>query len=226
MKKKKIVNAVTALAVSLSICCMPGNIPYTNISVITQTSAADSSITFDSASGTLFLSGEIDYAEIRNYPEKDVVKSIVAKEGTIFPENCNYLFIEFSSATTIDLSKANTSKVTDMSGMFLCCNNAESIDLSNFDTSNVKDMNDMFGGCRALKKINLSSFDTSNVRDMSSMFSGCQTLSSIDVSVFNTSKVIDMSWMFADCTSLLSLDLSGLDTSNVIDMSWMFGGCT
>ena len=104
MRKKKILNAVTAIAISLSVCCMPGNIPYTNFSIISEANAADSNITFDSTSGTLYLSGMIDPYEMSNFSEKNAVKSIVAKEGTIFPEDSSYLLSWFTSATTIDIS--------------------------------------------------------------------------------------------------------------------------
>ena len=103
MKRKKILNAVTAIAVSLSICCIPDNITYTDFSIISQTNAADSNISFDSASGTLYISGAIDHYEMSNFSEKKAVKSIVAKEGTIFPEDSSYLLSWLFSATAQQL---------------------------------------------------------------------------------------------------------------------------
>lgn len=44
--------------------------------------------------------------------------------------------------------------------------NCLSLDLSNFDTSNVTNMNNMFICCKYLTSLDLSNFDTSNVINM------------------------------------------------------------
>ena len=49
--------------------------------------------------------------------------------------NCR--FYRSKSLTNLDLSKFNTSKVTDMSGMFEYCESLTNLDLSNFNTQNV-----------------------------------------------------------------------------------------
>ena len=82
-----------------------------------------------------------------------------------------------------------------------------SIEFENFDTSKVTDMSGMFTA-NALTTLDLSIFDTSKVTNMSSMFEGCFNLGSIDLSSFDTSKVTDMHDMFGYCNSLRSLDLS------------------
>ena len=166
------------------------------------------------------------------------------------PGSCEDFFEWFTSLQSLDLSKADTSNVTDMSGMFHNCQRLQSLDISGFDTSNVTDMSQMFSGCSHLQTLDVSGFDTSNVTDMSGMFSGCRNLQTLDVSGFDTSNVADMSsmfgysslqtlnvsgfdtsnvtdmsLMFAWCGNLQTLDVSGFDTSNVTDMSWMFSGC-
>ena len=55
--------------------------------------------------------------------------------------------------TTLNVSKWNTSKVTDMSYMFNVCKTLASLDVTNFDTSNVTDMSYMFNGCTRLTTI-------------------------------------------------------------------------
>ncbi|MEB3363555.1 BspA family leucine-rich repeat surface protein [Lactobacillus sp. R2/2] len=45
-----------------------------------------------------------------------------------------------------------------------------SLDLSNFDTSKVTNMSGMFSNDTALKQLNLTGWDTANVTDMSTMF--------------------------------------------------------
>ena len=60
------------------------------------------------------------------------------------------------------LNRLNTSKVTNMSGMFEECNVLENIDLSNFNTDNVTDMSFMFNKCNNLKSLNLKNFSITN----------------------------------------------------------------
>ena len=98
----------------------------------------------------------------------------------------------------------------------------ESLDLTKVDTSNVSEMGSMFSGCSNLQTLDVSGFDTSNVRCMGWMFSGCSNLQTLDVSRFNTSKVLSMEGMFCDCSSLKELDLSGFNTSSVHWVEGMF----
>ena len=140
--------------------------------------------------------------------------------------NSNFSFDDCSGLTSLDLSKFNTSKVTDMDCMFGGCSGLTSLNLSNFNTSNVTDMSFMFCGCSGLTSLNLSNFNTSNVTDMRFMFDGCSGLTSLNLSNFNTSNVTDMTKMFNDCSGLTSLNLSNFNTSNVTDMSFMFNDCS
>ena len=136
------------------------------------------------------------------------------------------MFNGCSSLTSLDLSKFNTAKVTDMSWMFNKCSGLTKLDLSNFNTANVTRMSYMFHECSGLTKLDVSSFNTANVTDMSRMFNGCSGLASLAVSSFDTAKVTDMNWMFNECSSLASLDLSNFNTANVTNMSYMFYGCS
>ena len=122
----------------------------------------------------------------------------------------------------IDLSNFDTSKVTNMSNMFLGMSNLTSLNLSNFDTSQVTNMSSMFGFMSNLTSLNLSNFDTSQVTNMAGMFFNILLLTTLDFSSFNTSKVTSMSNMFNNMPSLTTLDLSSFDTSNVTDMRYMF----
>ena len=51
--------------------------------------------------------------------------------------------------------------------MFSLCNRLTSLDVSKFDTSNVTDMNFMFFCCSSLTSLDVSKFDTSKVTNMS-----------------------------------------------------------
>ena len=131
----------------------------------------------------------------------------------------------YELASVEGLSKLDTSKATDMSGMFYQCSGLASLDVSSFDTAKVGNMGSMFSGCMRLTSLDVSKFNTANVGNMSSMFDGCSSLTSLDVSSFDTANVADMSGMFYECSSLTSLDVSKFDTAKVGKMSSMFNGC-
>ena len=154
------------------------------------------------------------------------VKHIIAKEGTVLPEDCSSLFAEMNGLKSADLKNADTSEVKDMRGMFYCCFSLEDLNLSSFNTRNVKDMSYMFCGCSSLDDIDLSSFDTHNVFYLGDMFYGCSSLENLDLSNFDTHNVKDISDMFRNCSSLEELDLSSFDTHNVVCIRDMFSGCS
>jgi len=164
-------------------------------------------------------------------------------EGTyLMPSDSSFYFLGFYNVTSLEgLENVDTSKVTDMSYMFLGCGRFTSLDLSNFDTSHVTNMSYMFAYFNDNINLDLSSFDTSNVTNMSYMFAQSVVVTphslsesptsralptiTLNLSSFNTSKVTDMSYMFHWQRFLVSLDLSSFDTSNVINMSNMFVHC-
>ena len=69
----------------------------------------------------------------------------------------------------------------------------DSWDLSKWDTSNVTNMSYMFDRCYALESLDVSSWDTLSVTDMWRMFCNCSSLTSLDVSSWDTSNVTNMS---------------------------------
>ena len=152
-------------------------------------------VSFDEETGVLTLHGLVDKEEVRDFmcnPCK--VRSIVCEEGTVLPEDCSGLFaFEYrdnfieegpndngtwstvydykyfdGENCTIDLSNADSSHVTNMSGMFQ--GNITSVNFGDFDTSHVTDMSFMFHNCPQLESLDLSSFDISNVQNMNAMF--------------------------------------------------------
>ena len=129
----------------------------------------------------------------------------------------------FMNLTTLNLSSFNTANVTDMSAMFAGMSSLTTLNLFNFDTSKVTNMSSMFGGMSSLTTLDLSNFDTSKVTDMSTMFRYMYNLTTLNLSSFNTSQVTDMGEMFRYMSNLTSLDLSNFDTSKVTDMQGMFG---
>ena len=183
--------------------------------------------TYERETGRLILHGKIVAEELAYSAHFFKVKEIVTENGTEFPEDSSFLFYDFKDVTSIDLTGADTSKVTDMYDMFCGCESAETINLGEMDTSKVTRMDLMFNNCYKLKKIiGLDKFDTSSVYTLNGMFASCHTLTSIDISNFDTSKVTDMAGMFGNCIKLENVrGLSDLDVSNVKKMSFMFEGC-
>ena len=125
--------------------------------------------------------------------------------------------------TELDVRNFNTSKVTDMGGMFNGCSELESLDVSSFDTGNVENMNAMFSDCFSLKSIDLSRFNTVNVTSMAGMFSGCSSLKELDLSAFDTSNLQYCQNMFDGCRKLEKLNLSSFNTAVLKDASSTYG---
>ena len=99
----------------------------------------------------------------------------------------------------------------------------ESISFNNIDTSRVTNMEGMFRDCTSLVSlVNISKFDTRNVTDIGGMFQKCGLLTELDVSNFNTGNVKSMWGTFNGTKSLTSLNLSGWDTGKVTNMRYMF----
>jgi surface protein len=153
----------------------------------------------------------------------------------------NNMFSNVSSLNgTINFS--DTSKVTDMGGMF---NGASAFNQPlNFDTSSVTDMGGMFQSATAFNQD--LSFNTSNVTNMRAMFYGASSFNG-SINFSDTSKVTTMRDLFSNATSFnkpLSFNCSSvytmdymftnsialnqplnLDTSSVYNMDSMFSGC-
>ena len=90
------------------------------------------------------------------------------------PKSTYHWFDGCTRVTAIDgLCYLNTSKVTNMEGMFRNCSGVTSLDLNYFDTRNVTTMKDMFNNCQYLTTLNVSTFNTAKVTDMGNMFCEC-----------------------------------------------------
>ena len=218
MKLKKV------LAVVMSLCMVAGTVSYGS-PVITQsiTAQADDSATsgfsFNQTTGRLTLSDTVDGATLRKFNNKYGyrVKSVIAEKGTVLPKDSSLLFRNYTNCSSIDLSNADTSNVTNMCNMFENCKNLHFLDVSGFDTNKVTKMSGMFRACKSLKSLDLSGFDTSRVALMDHMFSYCESLTALDLSGFDTSKVESMDHMFFGCHNLTTLDLSSFDTRKITE---------
>lgn len=135
---------------------------------------------------------------------------------------CHRMFSGCNFRTSLDLSKLDTSSVTNMSYMFSAMSGLKTLDLTNFNTSNVRDMSYMFNGCYNLNPIDVSNFNTSNAVSMFNMFDNCNTVTSLDLTNFDTSNVTSMASMFSNCALLTDLDLSSFDASKVTNIRYSF----
>ena len=79
------------------------------------------------------------------------------------------MFYNCRSLTSLDLSKIDTSNVTNMNGMFMYCQSLTSLDLSKIDTSNVTNMRYMFSYCDLLTTI-IGSLDMSSCTNLNCLY--------------------------------------------------------
>jgi len=174
----------------------------------------------------LLSNDEYEHIDFNSEFSNEIVELDLSSFNTSKVTNMNGMFAGYSSLTSLDLSNFNTSNVTDMNSMFYECSSLTRLDLNNFNTSNVTIMYQMFYGCLSLTSLDLGGFNTSNVTDMNSMFYECSSLTKLDLNNFNTSNVTNMYQMFYGCLSLTSLDLGGFNTSKTTYMEFMFCDCS
>ena len=184
-----------------------------------------SNLTLDEGTGVLTLSGDITVEDVQAYKQDSRVKSVVCKQGTVFPEDCKQLFNEFH-AESIDLTNADTSQVKSMESMFLYCTYMTSLNLGGIDTSNVEDMSGMFSGCDEFPSLDITGLNMDNVTIIHDMFFDCGKLTELDLSNFTCLKAYNYSMLFCKCGRIQSLDLSAMNLAKASDMSQMFGGCS
>ena len=134
------------------------------------------------------------------------VESVTFGQGFIFPGNSSYFFSSRESLTYVDMSLADTSRVTDMSGMFYNDSNLQEVNLGSIDVSNVVDVSYMFEGCQSIEELDLSCFSgTDAVRNIYDMFSSCSNLTSVDMGGWDWSYVDYTENLFEGCDSLEEL---------------------
>ena len=155
--------------------------------------------------------------------DKDDIKAKIAANA--YPANrivttrvteFNQLF--YNNTFNQDIWNWDTSKVTDMWGMFRWAK-AFNQPLNNWDTSKVTDMSVMFAHAQAFDQP-LNNWDTSNVTSMIQMFRWAQAFNQ-PLNNWDTSKVTYMRAMFSSAKAF-DQPLNNWDTSKVTDMGSMF----
>ena len=123
----------------------------------------------------------------------------------------------------LDLSKWDTSNVTDIRRMFTLNYVTEKINVSNWNTSKIETMQDAFSGAHNLKEIKgIENWDTSNVTTIRDMFAFSEKLTSLNLSKWNTSNIEDMSSVFSGSEGLTYLNIENWDTSKVESLDNIF----
>jgi len=146
----------------------------------------------------------------------------------------------YGQSHLVEVLGANSTNVTNMTGMFNGCANLERLAI--FDTSRVDNMLGIFGGCAKLETP--PDFDYSEVTNMCYAFTNCSALkafiadtpslriakgmfdycTSLETIEFDSSKITDFSFMFQGCRSLVHGP--DIDTSSAKTMKQMFDGCS
>lgn len=112
----------------------------------------------------------------------------------------------------------NTSKVTDMSKLFLR-NRTFNRDISGWDVSNVSDMSLMFSGASSFNQP-IGRWNMRNVQSIASMFSGATAFNQ-PLSGWMFDNLESMQLLFSNATSF-NQNISSWDVSRVEDMSGVF----
>lgn len=135
----------------------------------------------------------------------------IVQSGPI--QDGNTPFSGMEGLTGIDVSKLDTSNVTDMSAYFTRTSLPNFglfyRDLSHWDTRKVITFEAMFLGCELVTSIQgINTWDTRNVNNMNSVFAACNKLTSLDLSGWSTQSVHSMDGMFDHCSAITTLKLS------------------
>ena len=124
----------------------------------------------------------MDYRLLRYINEQKKITKVVFDRSFSFarPISCYHWFYSCSNLENIvGMEYLNTSKVTNMEGMFYNCSNLKSLNVSNLSTSNVANMSSMFEGCSNLVSLYLENFNMGTVKWVDNMFKDCSNLTTI-----------------------------------------------
>ena len=124
---------------------------------------------------------------------------------------------------SVNLGDIDTSKITDMSGLFRGTQRTDFSGIEKWDVSKVEDMNNMFRRAESFNA-DISKWDVGNVKDMGCMFAEAKSFNQ-DISNWNVSKVEYMNFMFSEATSF-NQPIGKWNVGSVENMSCMFDGAT
>ena len=161
----------------------------------------------------------------------EVINLKTPSGGVYLNENSGNMFNGYKNLSSVDLSKFDSSKVTEMYSIFANCSSLKSLDLSNFDTSNVVNIHGLFNGANSLETIKIGeNVKFENITNSAgSIFNGCNNLKQEDIIAIvermNFENITSTWTTFRNCEKLESIDLSYINTSSLKDAYNMFSGC-
>ena len=179
------------------------------------------------------------------YSSNTVIANVTF-EDTIRPISTAYWFVELidyetgmdvQTALTVDISKLDTSQVTDMRDMFNMASYWRTlylVGMNKLNTEKVTNMKNMFASngvesSNGIQGLDFTNWDTSNVTDMSGMFIELGAMDRnqvlLGIENINTSKVTNASRMFWG-TGINTLNVSEWNVANMTNMSGMFSWTT
>jgi hypothetical protein len=140
--------------------------------------------------------------------------------------NFSYIFA-WMSIVSIDLSKLDTKKITDLSGIFYYCKKLTKIIWPNtVDLTNLQNIGEMVYGCTNLEPINIDNWKiSSNLKEAYYPFAYSSCLKSVDMSKWDMSGVTDASFLFYNCKALTSVIIPPMTSLNQ-GFYYMFEGST
>ena len=136
-------------------------------------------------------------------------------------ESSSSLFSYFSSVQTIDLSKFNSSDVTNMQNMFYGAKATNIIFGDNFDTSNVTNFESMFQNTNCNSYDFINNFDFSSAERMYKFLGGTKSVEDLVLHDLDFTNVKDMKYMF-DSASFKSITFRNISAPNVEEINYMF----
>ena len=151
-----------------------------------------------------------------------IVFSLAGCKKTYKPETKEELKVLVDNKS-ISLGDIDTSKITDMSELFMESLRDDFTGIEKWNVSNVDNMSCMFLYARKFNG-DISSWNVSNVKNMQGMFAFASNFNQ-DISKWNVSQVKDMFFMFEEAEDF-NQDISNWNVSNVTNMSYMFKGAS
>ena len=153
----------------------------------------------------------------QGFYEKTTFNADISKWNTSSVTDMMYMFA-YASAFNQDIGSLNTEQVTNMQFMFHSAA-AFNQDIGKWDTSQVTNINGMFFDAVSFNQ-DIGSWDMSTLLDMSGVFNGAYNFNQ-PIGNWDTSQVTSMVGAFVEATSF-NQPIGSWDTSQVTVMSDMF----
>ena len=131
----------------------------------------------------------------------------------------------YSGITDIDLSKWDTSNISNLSNLFYNCTKLKQIDLHTWNTQNVYNVSWMFSGTPKLTNLKgVENWNVENVKYIEYWFHDCG-LYEIKLPDLKKNDINSLQHMFSWANNITEIDLTKIDMSKVTDLNETFAHC-